>query len=438
MIKRLFFCFFIFSATISCYSNQIGFIEYNLENGLHVILHQDQSTPIVSINIMYHVGSKNERPDRTGFAHFFEHLMFEGSENINRGEYLKYVQNAGGQCNAFTSFDKTVYFETLPSNQLELGLWLESERLLHLKIDSTGVETQRKVVKEERKGRYENKPYGSFQEEIFSHAFIKHPYRWVPIGEVQYIDQATIDEFRAFHKQFYVPDNATLTICGDIEIEKTKKLVDKYFGNIPAGKHEIYRPNTQEPAHNKEERDTIYDNIRVPAIFQAYHSPPLAGKDYYAISLVENLLAKGESSRLFKNIIDKKQLAMQLDAFSYPLEDTGLFIIYALVNQNVEIDKLENAINEEIENLKTDTLSDHEFQKLLNQTETHFYSQQTSLENIGLSLANYHTFFGNANLINTEINNYLNVTKEDIIDVVNKYFRKENRVVLYYLPKQVL
>ncbi|MCX8010766.1 MAG: insulinase family protein, partial [Ignavibacteria bacterium] len=235
----------------------IKFVEYDLPNGLHVILHVDKSSPIVSQVVTYHVGSKNEHPERTGFAHFFEHLMFEGSPNIPRGEFFKMVQNAGGTLNAFTSFDQTVYFITVPSNQLELAMWMESERMLHLKIDSIGVETQRGVVKEERKQSLENRPYGTILEKTMSSAYKVHPYRWTPIGSVQYIDKATYDEFYDFYKTFYVPNNACLSIAGDIDIEKTKELVQKYYGDIPRGKREIYRQKKIEPPQTAEVRDTV-------------------------------------------------------------------------------------------------------------------------------------------------------------------------------------
>ena len=211
-MKNKIVLFILLSAlTLLGQARKIEFTEYDLDNGLHVILHQDDTTPIVAVSIMYHVGSKNEDPSRTGFAHFFEHLMFEGSENIARGQFDKIMESAGGTNNAYTSQDVTYYYEILPSNQLELGLWIESERLLHAKIDSIGVETQRKVVKEERRQRYENQPYGTFVLETFKRAYKEHPYKWTPIGQAQYIDQATIDEFRDFYKTFYVPQNATLS-----------------------------------------------------------------------------------------------------------------------------------------------------------------------------------------------------------------------------------
>ncbi len=416
-------------------SGKLKFEEYTLENGLHVILYKDNTLPIVAVNIMYHVGSKNERSDRTGFAHFFEHLMFEGSENIPRGEYLKMITNAGGRGNAYTTFDITDYYETFPSNRLEYALWMESERLLHLKVDSIGVETQRMVVKEERKQRYENKPYGSFQEQIFSHAFKKHPYSWVPIGKVQYIDEATLSEFMDFYHAFYVPQNAVLVIAGDLEMELSKTLVSKYFAEIPKGTSEIYRPHIVEDGCSKEVRDTIYDNIQVPALFLAYHVPPMGGRDYFAVSMLQRLLSEGPSSRLNKSLIDLKQLAMQVGGYQHSLQDTGLFTIYGFPNNGVSIDSLEHAINNEIQKIQITLLSEKEFTKLINQTEDEFYSENSTNEGIASSFAYYYTFFKDANRINTIIDDYMKVTPEDIRRVAQMYFQVKNRVTLHYLPK---
>src|SRR5690554_5690400 len=246
--------------------NKISFTEFDLENGLHVILHQDNSTPIVAVSVLYHVGSKNEDPERTGFAHFFEHLMFEGSKHIDRGEFDTYVSNAGGVNNANTSMDRTFYFEILPSNQLELGLWLESERMLHAKVDSIGIETQREVVKEERRQRIDNQPYGSILLEIFKRAFKQHPYKWPVIGYMDHLNAATDEDYKGFYEMFYVPNNAVLSIAGDIDIEETKELIEKYFGPIPRGEQELRFPNVNEELLSEEIRDTIYDNISLPAV----------------------------------------------------------------------------------------------------------------------------------------------------------------------------
>ena len=431
----LLFLFFV-TGILNGQFNRIEFQEFDLENGLHVILHQDHSTPIVSVNITYHVGSKNEQPNRTGFAHFFEHLMFEGSENIDRGEFDKYVNNAGGINNAGTSFDQTIYYETLPSNQLELGLWLESERLLHLRVDSIGVETQRNVIKEERRQLFDNQPYGSFLEEIFSNAFTRHPYRWVPIGDIQYIDQAQLEEFIEFHNDFYVPENAVLVVAGDIDYEEAKKQVRKYFGEIPRGGHSIFRPDINEPQQTKEVRKTVYDNIQLPGLFMAYHSPALGDPDYYAVEMLQTLLAGGQSSRLYKSLVDNQQLSLESNAVPLALEDGGLFIIYGIANMGIKLEDIEAAIDAEIEKVKTSGLSGREFEKLVNQTENNFINQNTTMAGISTSLGDYYTFFRDANLVNTEIDKYLAVTAEDIVDAANKYLVPENRVVLYYLPKE--
>ncbi|MFN4234521.1 MAG: M16 family metallopeptidase [Bacteroidia bacterium] len=415
---------------------KIKFVEYQLKNGLNVILHQDNTTPIVAVTVLYHVGSKNEDPQRTGFAHFFEHLMFEGSENIGRGEFAKIVQQNGGVLNANTSFDRTFYYEVLPSNQLELGLWLESERMLHAKIDIEGVETQRAVVKEELKERNENTPYGSVFNEIFAHAYKEHPYRWTPGGSPEYINKAELSEFIEFYKTFYVPNNATLSIAGDIDIEQTKKWIDKYFSGIPRGTKEIPRPKIVEPVKTAEVRDTVYDNIQLPAVIMAYHIPAQGTDDFYAVSMLAKLLSDGKSSRLQKEVVDKQQKALFAGAFAFPTEDPGLAIMFSIANMNVNILDLEAAINTEIEKVRNEMISEEELQKIKNQVESDFINRNSSVAGIAETLANYKVYYGDANLINTEINRYLKVTREDILRVAKKYFVKENRVVLHYLPKQ--
>ncbi len=421
--------------TLSAQQKKIEFVQYKLPNGLNVILHQDKSNPIVAVTITYHVGSKNERGDRTGFAHFMEHLMFEGSPNIDRGEYFKIAQNAGGQINAYTTQDKTFYYELLPSNQLELGLWMEAERLLHLKIDSIGVETQRSVVKEERKARFDNQPYGSLLEETFSRAYTQHPYKWLPIGSAQYIDQATLKEFQDFHSQYYVPDNATICLAGDFEIDEAKQLISKYFSDIPKGTTPIVRPNIVEPPLGKEKRAIIYDNIQLPAVIQAYRIPKQGSDDSYALSMLTNVLSSGESSRMYKSIVDDQQKAMAVFSFPFPLEDPGLFLVFGISNMGVSADDLEKAINAEIDKIKKEGMADREFQKAKNKAEADFVDGISSMATIADKLANYFVFFGDANLINSEIDKYMKVTKDDIIRVANTYLTPENRVVLHYLPK---
>jgi len=417
-------------------SNKIEFEQYKLKNGLSVILHEDHSTPIVAVTVLYHVGSKNEDPKRTGFAHFFEHLMFEGSDNIGRGEYMKTVQSNGGILNANTSFDRTFYFEILPSNQLELGLWLESERMLHLKVDSIGVKTQREVVKEEYRQRYENTPYGSFLPEMFKRAFEVHPYNWVPIGSLEHLNAAKIDEFRDFYKTYYVPNNATLSIAGDFDKVQLKKWIDKYFSTIPQGTLPMSRPTVVEPIKNAEVRDVIEDNVQLPAVMMGYHTPAQGTPDAYAVDMLAQILSQGNSSRMQKSIVDEQQKAMFVGAFPFPTENPGLALMFGLTNMGVSIEELETAIDKEVEKLQNELITEDEFQKLKNQIENDMISQNSKVESIAESLANYAVYYGDANLINTEIDRYMKVTREDIQNAAKKYFRKGNRVTLHYVPKK--
>lgn len=415
--------------------SNISFVEYDLPNGLHVILHQDNSTPIVAVSVLYHVGSKNEDTSRTGFAHFFEHLLFEGSENIARGEFDKYIQKAGGANNANTSQDRTFYYEVLSSNQLELGLWLESERMLHAKIENIGVETQREVVKEEKRQRVDNQPYGTLMEEVFKRAYKKHPYRWVPIGSMEHLNAATLDEFMEFYRTFYVPQNATLSIAGDLDIAKTKVLVEKYFGSIPKGKREIPRPKVVEPPLGKEIRDTVFDKIQLPAVVQAYRIPAQGTPDYYALQVLTTLLSGGASSRYNRSIVYEQQKAVATFAFPFPLEDPGVFITLGICNQETGPAELEKAMDAEADRVKKEPITEAEKNKVINQIETSFIEQNQQVAGIAENLANYHVYYGDANLINTEMERYRAVTAADILRVANQYLVKENRVVLYYLPQ---
>jgi len=426
----------LFTFTLNAQMNKIEFTEFTLDNGLHVILHKDSSNPIVAISIMYHVGSKNENPERTGMAHFFEHLLFEGSENIARGEFFNYIQNAGGINNAYTSNDKTFYFELFPSNQLELGLWLESERLLHAKVEKIGIETQREVVKEEKRLRVDNQPYGTMLEELMKRAYEKHPYKWQVIGSMDHINNATEEEFMDFYKTFYVPNNAVLSIAGDINIEECRNLVNDYFAEIPRGKKEIPRPKIIEPKKELEIRDTIYDDIQLPAIIHGFHIPAQGTDDFYAVDMLNKLLSNGASSRLNKSLVEESQKAVYSAAFTFNLEDPGMTIAFAMANSEENPKDIENLMDLEYEKVKTDLISKNEFQKLRNQIENDFIQSNYRMYDIAENLANYHTFYGNANLINTEIEKYLSVTREDILNAAKKYYNKENRVTLYFLPKE--
>ncbi|GMQ35267.1 M16 family metallopeptidase [Algoriphagus taiwanensis] len=415
--------------------NKIEFKEFTLDNGLHVIMHQDNTTPIVVTSVLYHVGSKNENPERTGFAHFFEHLMFEGSENIDRGQYMNIIQSRGGTLNAYTSNDITYYYELLPSNELELALYMESERMLHSKVDITGVETQREVVKEERRQRYENQPYGTILPETLVRAYSVHPYQWAPIGSMDHLNAATIEEFQQFYKDFYVPNNATLTIAGDIDYKTTEDLVRKYFSEIPKGTKEIYRPNVTEPKKTAEIRDVIYDNIQIPAVIQAYNLPPRNHPDSYALSMLSTYLTGGNSSLMTKELVDKQQKALALAAIPLELEDGGIFIMYGITNMGVEPQALEAEVDKLIQQVQEQGISDQEFEKLKNQMENAIVSGNSTVAGVAENLAEAKVIYGDTNYINQVMDKYSQVTKADIQRVAKEYLDLNGRVVLYYLPK---
>ena len=410
----------------------LTFTEYDLPNGLHVILHENHAAPVVASYVLYHVGSKNERPDRTGFAHFFEPLMFEGSDNIPRGTIDKLVSGAGGNLNASTGFDKTDYFLNLPSNQLKLALWIESERMMHNRIDETGVETQRKVVKEERSMRYDNQPYGSLFEKLVGFSLAGTPYAWTPIGSVQYIDQAKIEEFRDFWKTWYIPNNATLAIAGDIKIEETKKLIADYFGAIPKGaepqrpKFKLIDPPAPQKLVVKEEKTPLNATLHV------WHACSERDPDSHALDLLANILASGRSSRLYRRLVDKEQVALNAEAFPELFELTGIIGVFATGIAGTTLEKLDALITEEVEKAKAEGVTKEEFAKALNQKESELANQNGAMLARAKNLANAHVFEGGTAEVNKQLDHYLAVKREDLQRVANKYFLTDKVHVLHY------
>lgn len=486
MKKHLFAVAAIALAGNAWSQRKIEYVEYDLPNGMHVILHEEHATPIVAVSIMYHVGSKNENPNRTGFAHFFEHLLFEGSNNIGRGEYSQLVEKNGGALNANTSQDRTYYYELLPSNQLELGIWLESERLLHAKVDKTGIETQRSVVKEEKRQRIDNQPYASFLTEMFARMYKQHPYKWQPIGSMEDLDAAQEEDYVNFYRTFYVPSNSVLSIAGDINIEQTKKWIANYFGSIPSGQAinlfrdfenlsdeafqktygiaksrfdaknfmgsknadaqkvikkysasptVIPRPERNEAPLKGVVVDTVYDNIELPAVFIGYRLPEQTHADAYALDMLNTVLSGGTSSRMNKNIVEKKQLAMAAFSFAFPLEDPGLGLVAAIGSKDVDLKTLQASLDEEVKNVQDNLITQEEFEKLRNGKENDLVTAYSSVAGIAENLAQNYMYFGGTALINSELNKYMAVTREDIQRVAKKYFTPDNRVILYYLPK---
>ncbi len=420
-------------APVATQKRAIAFTEFDLPNGLHVILHEDHGTPIVAVSVMYHVGSKNEEPTRRGFAHFFEHLLFEGSANIARGEFSKLVENAGGVLNANTTGDRTYYYEVLPSNQLELGLWLESERMLHARVDQVGVDTQREVVKEERRQRYENQPYGTLTMEVLSRAFKDHPYKWPTIGFMEDLNASTEEDFQAFYKKFYIPNNATLVVAGDIDPERTKALVDRYFKDIPPGAP-VVQPTIVEAPLGGEIRDIIFDRIQLPAVVMGYRIPANGTPDFYAVELLNRLLTGGNSARMNTSLKDQQELAMYVGAFNFPFEHPGLAIMFAVANGGVDAITLEAAMQKEVDALATAPIRPAELAKLKVQLETETITDNSRVAGVAGNLATAHQLLGDTDLVNTEIDRYLGLTAADLQRAASTYFVPENRVVLHYLP----
>ena len=436
MLKQKLLLFSLLLVTMAK-AQKVSFTEYDLKNGLHVILHQDKTAPVVVTSVMYHVGSKDELTNRTGFAHFFEHLLFEGSKNIKRGEFMKIVSSKGGNNNANTSQDRTFYYEVFPSNQLETGLWLESERMLHPVINETGVKTQNEVVKEEKRLRVDNAPYGNFLSEMMKRLFTNHGYNWVPIGSMEHLDAATLDEFIAFNKKYYTPNNAVLVIAGDIEIDKTKKLVEAYFSDVPAGVALEKKVIVETPI-TTQVIDTAYDNnIQIPAIITGYRTPGMNSKESIALQLASDVLSQGASSRMYKKMVDEKKNSLQVGSFNYALEDYGAYLTFALPSGDVKLDTLLKDMEEEIVKLQTELISETEFTKIRNQYENNYIGKNARMLGVAENLANGYSFHNkNTNNINEELDEVRKVTRQDIQNVVKKYLNPNQRVVIYYLPKK--
>jgi predicted Zn-dependent peptidase len=416
-------------------AQKVSFEEYDLSNGLHVILHQDKTAPMVVTSVLYHVGAKNEEKERTGFAHFFEHLLFEGTKNIERGEWFKLVTSNGGRNNAYTTDDFTYYYEVFPSNNLELGLWMESERMLHPVINEIGVETQNEVVKEEKRLRYDNSPYGNWIFEVRKHMFDKHPYKNIPIGKMEHLDAATLDEFIAFNKKYYIPNNAVLVVAGDFEMEATKKMVADYFEEIPRGVTVNFEKIEEKPITSPKTAEAFDVNIQIPALFTAYRIPEKTSRDSKVLDMISSYLSDGNSSKLYRKLVDEKKMSLQVAAFNMSMEDYGLYVILSLPLGETTLTSISKEIDEEVKKIQSDLISEKDFEKLLNKFESDFVDSNGSVEGIANSLAEYYAIYGDTELINSEIDIYRSITREEIREVANKYLNPNQRLTLNYLPK---
>ena len=423
---------------VAFYANaqKVEFEEYKLDNGLHVILHQENAAPVVTVGVMYQIGAKDEIAGRTGFAHFFEHLLFEGTENIERGEWFNVVAANGGRNNANTSQDRTYYYETFPSNKLEIGLWMESERMLHPIIEKIGVDTQNEVVKEEKRQRIDNAPYGKiiYRTGVDKHLFKVHPYGRSVIGSMDDLNAAKLEEFQAFNNQYYNPNNATLVVAGDIDIAETKKMIADYFGPIENKAEPNVRTPIIEPAITETRYATEYDsNIQIPAYIFSYITPKSVDKDAYVLDYISSILTGGNSSRMYKRMVDQDQVAIQVLAFNQANQDYGTYTMGALIKGEPNWDELKGTMDDEIKKLQTELISEKEYQKLQNQFETRFVNANSRVEGIASSLATYQMLQGDASRINNELNIYRSITREDIMNVAKKYLNPNQRVEIKYL-----
>jgi zinc protease len=415
-------------------AQKVDFEEYTLDNGLHVILHNDSSAPVVVTSVMYHVGAKDENPERTGFAHFFEHLLFEGTENIKKGEWMKIVSSNGGMNNANTSDDRTYYYEVFPSNNLELGLWMESERMMHPVINQIGVDTQNEVVKEEKRLRMDNQPYGNLINEVKRNMFVNHPYRWSPIGSMEHLDAATLEEFQAFNKKFYIPNNAVLVVAGQIDIAQTKEWIQKYFGSIKKGTALKKQAFVEEPITQTIKATYQDPNIQIPMLVASYRTPSMKTRDARVLDLISTYLSNGKSSKLYKKIVDQKKMALEIGAVNLSQEDYGMYVLYGLPMAPSTTADLLKEIDDEIVKIQTDLISEKNFQKLQNTYDNQFVNANSNLEGIAENLAKYHMLYGDINLINSEIELYHSITREEIREVAKKYLNPNQRLILDYVP----
>lgn len=423
------------SGTMKGQYKPVTFTEYDLPNGLHVILHEDHSAPVVATVLHYKVGSRDEDPARTGFAHFFEHLMFESTEAIERATIDKLISGAGGQLNAFTSNDQTVYHFVVPSNEVRLPLWIEAQRMRKLQINTLGVETQRGVVKEERKNRYDNAPYGGWLEKTHKYLFTGSPYSWTPIGSSQHIDSASISEFKEFYDQFYQPNNAILVVSGDIDQQLVRETIETYFGGYPRA------PEPRRPAINDlsllsgEVREVINDpKAQLPALFVGYRAMTVSDPDAYVGELLTSILSSGESSRLYRVLVDSLQIAVQASVSVMPREYVGLAFYVGIAAPGKGLLEVERAIDNELQRVIRDGVTEEELTKAKAIAESQFIFGKSGMYQKALGLADAFRFNGSTSSFNTEIQNYLKVTRADIQRVARKLFDTNQRVVLTYLP----
>lgn len=411
----------------------VNYKKFTLDNGLRVLVHEDPTTAMACLNILYDVGARDESEDKTGFAHLFEHLMFGGSVNIPN--YDAPLQRVGGENNAFTSNDITNYYITLPAANLETAFWLESDRMLSLAFSEQSLEVQRNVVCEEFKQRYLNQPYGDVWLKLRPLAYKTHPYRWATIGkELKHIEEASMEDVKAFFYKHYNPQSAIMVVAGAVNFEEVKSLSEKWFADIPAG--ETYVRNIpQEPVQTEARKEIVYADVPLDNIFMTFHGPDRLADGYHAVDLISDILSRGQSSRLYRSLVKEKQLFSEINAYVMGSIDTNLFVLEGKPSEGISLEEAEAAIWEELERLKTDEITENELIKVKNKIESTMVFAELSILDKAMNLA-YYELLGDANQLNLETQKYLAVTDAEIKKQAKTIFTKENSSTLYYYAKE--
>ena len=405
-----------------------------LPNGLTVVISEDHSTPIVHLNLTYHVGSKNERPGRTGFAHLFEHLMFKGSQNVMPEAHTSYVASVGGQSNAYTTDDETVFWETVPSQYLPMVLWLEADRMATLRIDKDTFTNEREVVKEERRMRVDNQPYGRLNEIIYDQAFTVHPYKHATIGSMVDLEAASVEDVRDFYRTYYVPSNATLTLVGDFDSAQAMQLVNQYIGRVPKADREVPRDIPKEPPQTKEKRVTLSEPWPLPAVVVAHHITFDGNPDSYPLHIAAKVLSDGQSSRIYKKLVYDKQMAVAAFGSANLIEDPNLFYAVAIVQPGHTTDEVANALIAEFDRLKTEPISERELQRTKNQfARDYILGRESNQQKAGV-LSHAVVIHNDIRTADGEFDIFQNITAADVQRVARSYFTAENRMVLTLMP----
>lgn len=416
----------------------ITYDRYRLGNGLNVILHQDKRVPLVSVNLWYHVGSRNEKKGKTGYAHLFEHMMFQGSEHVPADKHFQYIQSIGGTLNGSTFFDRTNYFETVPSHHLETALWLEADRMGFFlpALTQEKLDTQLNVVKNERRQRYENQPYGLWLEHLLSMSFKEDfPYHWPVIGYMEDLDTANLQDVKDFFSTWYTPSNASLVVAGDFETRQTKSLIEKYFAGLSSSSKSDMPIEIFRDYNRGEQRRILHENVQLPRIYMAYHLPPFGQNDTYVADMICDILSSGKRGRLYKTLVYEQQIAQDAQAILLPMQGTSVLILMLTPQPGISLKKLKVELQNEIDNLSQKAVAALDIERIKNQIKARKLRELQSVSSRADYLNMFSVYFDDPDLINTEIEHYLQIEADDILRVAKSYLDSTNRSVVTYFPE---